>query len=444
MPNLPWNWMLDGWIVATAIACAVACSLVGNFLVLRRMSMLGDAITHAVLPGLAIAFFVTQSRASFPMFLGAAAVGVCTAFFTEWIQKSGRVDEGASLGVVFTTLFAIGLVLIVHSIDNVDLDADCVLYGAIELVPLDLITLFGFQVPRSFSVLCGVMVLNAILIFAFFKELKITSFDTSLAASVGFPPSVVHYLLMTVVSITAVASFESVGSVLVVAMMIVPPATAYLLTSRLSHMIVASAGIACISAILGHLSAIAIPTWFGFRSTSTAGMMAVASGCLLVGAAALAPRHGILVKLWHQISLGWHILADDIVALLYRVEEKESKQCADSRWIREALICNQHLFTVVQMWLRFRGEIKTTEDRISLTERGHFRAQNLVRSHRLWEQYLLDEVGVNPDRIHPQAEKMEHYTDRQLRQKLHKATDNPEVDPHGSPIPDERSTKPKK
>lgn len=441
MTALPWNWMLDGWIIATAVVCAVACSLVGNFLVLRRMSMLGDAITHAVLPGLAIAFFATGSRASLPMFIGASIVGVGTAFFTEWIRKSGRVDEGASLGVVFTTLFAVGLILIVHSIDRVDLDADCVLYGSIELTPLEQIDVFGLQMPRAFAVLCSVMVMNAILVVVFFKELKLTSFDSSLAASVGFPPSIVHYLLMTVVAMTAVASFESVGSVLVVAMMIVPPATAYLLTNRLSHMIVMSIVLASISAILGHLSAIVIPGWFGFRSTSTAGMMAVTSGCLLTTAAAFAPRHGIAVKLWHQLTLGWHILADDIVALLYRVEEKQGKKYVQPTWIRESLICNRHIFNVITTWLRLRGEIKTTDDKISLTGRGHFRAQNLVRSHRLWEQYLLDEVGVDPSRIHPQAEKMEHYTDRKLRQKLHKAVENPAIDPHGSPIPDERSTK---
>ena len=163
--------------------------MVENFLVLRRMSMLGDAITHAVLPGLAIAFFVTGSRSSFPMFLGAATVGVCTAFFTEWIRKSGKVDEGASLGVVFTTLFALGLVLIVQWIDRVDLDADCVLYGSIELTPLDQISIFGQSIPRAFVVLSTVLLLNTLVMLVFYKELKLTSFDPGLSVCIGFPPS---------------------------------------------------------------------------------------------------------------------------------------------------------------------------------------------------------------------------------------------------------------
>lgn len=442
MQSLPWNWMLDGWIIATAIVCAVSCSMVGNFLVLRRMSMLGDAITHAVLPGLAIAFFVTGSRSSFPMFLGAATVGVCTAFFTEWIRKSGKVDEGASLGVVFTTLFALGLVLIVQWIDRVDLDADCVLYGSIELTPLDQISIFGQSIPRAFVVLSTVLLLNTLVMLVFYKELKLTSFDPGLSVCIGFPPSFFHYLLMTLVAVTAVASFESVGSVLVVAMIIVPPATAFLLTSRLSHMILASAVIAATSAVAGHLGAIGIPAWFGFRSTSTAGMMAVSSGLLLLLAATFAPRNGIAIKFWHQFLLSWNILGDDIVALLYRVEEKQSVSYAESTWVREVLICRRSSFIAMKTWLHLKGEIKIEGERIALTSRGHFRAQNLVRSHRLWEQYLLDEVGLDPSRVHPQAEKMEHYTDKQLRQKLNQAIDNSNTDPHGSPIPDERSIKP--
>ena len=181
-----WSWELDGWIVAVAIMCAVACSLLGNFLVLRRMSMLGDAITHAVLPGLAIAFFISDSRSSWPMFVGAVIVGILTAFFTEWIRRVGKVDEGASMGVVFTSLFAVGLVLIVQAADHVDLDAGCVLYGAIEMTPLDLVDVMGFSAPRAFVVLTIVATLNLLFIMLFFKELKITSFDPALATTSGF------------------------------------------------------------------------------------------------------------------------------------------------------------------------------------------------------------------------------------------------------------------
>ena len=249
-----WNWSLDGWIVAAGVLCAVASALVGNFLVLRRMSMLGDAISHAVLPGLAAAFFLTSSRDSLPMFVGAALVGVFTALATESIRRFGKVDEGASMGVVFTTLFALGLVLIVQAADRVDLDPGCVYYGAIEMTPLDTVAIGTWQVPRVVLVLGSVLLLNLVAVTLFFKEFKIASFDPSLATTLGFNDSVMHYLLATLVAITAVASFEAVGNILVVAMLIVPPATAYLCTNRLRPMIVTSVIVAAAAAVLGHVS----------------------------------------------------------------------------------------------------------------------------------------------------------------------------------------------
>lgn len=299
------NWQtFDTWIVVVGSLAALACALLGNFLVLRRMSMMGDAISHAVLPGLAIAFIVTGARASFTMFLGAAIVGVLTAVFTQWISRFGNVDRGASMGIVFTTLFAIGLILIVQAADHVDLDPGCVLYGAIELTPLDVVwrpELFGqvLDVPRAALVLAGVTVLNLLFVILFFKELRIASFDPELATTLGINANLMHYLLMTLVAITTVAAFEAVGSIIVIAMLIAPAAAAHLLTDRLSVMLVLSALLAILAAGLGHLSALVVPGWFGFSGTSTSGMMAVMSGVIFALVLLLAPRYGILVR---QIS----------------------------------------------------------------------------------------------------------------------------------------------
>ena len=290
---------IDTWIVVTGALCAAACALVGNFLVLRKMSMMGDAISHAVLPGLAIAFMVTGTRSSLFMFIGAAVVGVLTAVFTQWINRFGNVDRGASMGIVFTTLFALGLLLIVQAADHVDLDPGCVLYGALELTPLDVawrIEIFDtiVAVPRAALVLLGVLAFNALIIGFFYKELKISSFDPELATTLGIPAQAMHYLLMTLVAITAVASFEAVGSIIVIAMLIVPAATAHLLTDRLSGMIIVSLVFGVLAAVLGHVSALVIPGWFGFSDTSTSGMMAVASGLLFAVVLFLSPTQGIL------------------------------------------------------------------------------------------------------------------------------------------------------
>ncbi len=285
-----WSGALDGWIVVAGVLCAGACALVGCFLVLRRMSMMGDAISHAVLPGLAVAFLLTGSRASLPMFLGAAVAGVLTAMFTEWIRGAGKVDEGASMGVVFTALFALGLLLVVQAADHVDLDPGCVLYGAIELTPLDTVQLGGHDIPRVVLTLGAAFVLNLTCVLLLYKELKISSFDPALATTLGINARLMHYLLMTLVAITAVAAFESVGNILVVAMLIVPAATAHLLTDRLSVMIGLAMLFGALSAVLGHLGAIAVPAAFGYESTNTAGMMALTSGLLFALAVVLGPR----------------------------------------------------------------------------------------------------------------------------------------------------------
>ena len=178
-----WSWDYDGWIVLAGILCAVAASLPGNFLLLRRMSLLGDAISHAILPGLAVAFLITGSRSSLPMFLGAVVVGLLTAVFTEWIRNFGEVDEGASMGVVFTTLFALGLVMIVQAADHVDLDPGCVLYGSLETTTFDMVEVGGIEIPRVVLVLSAVTAMNLVVVGLFFKEMKLSAFDPALATT---------------------------------------------------------------------------------------------------------------------------------------------------------------------------------------------------------------------------------------------------------------------
>ncbi|NBB80612.1 MAG: iron ABC transporter [Verrucomicrobia bacterium] len=292
---------LDTWIVVIGALAAIACALLGNFLVLRKMSMMGDAISHAVLPGLAIAFLVTGARASLAMFIGAAIVGLFTAVFTQWISRFGKVDEGASMGIVFTSLFALGLLLIVQAADQVDLDPGCVLYGAIELTPLDVVwrpEVLGvaLAVPRAAVVLAGVMLVNLVFVAGFFKELRIVSFDPELADTMGIRSNWMHYLLMSLVAMTTVAAFEAVGSIIVIAMLIVPAATAHLLTDRLWLMVLLSAAFAGAAAVLGHISALTVPGWFGFADTSTSGMMAVVVGIFFLVALFAAPKHGVLVR----------------------------------------------------------------------------------------------------------------------------------------------------
>lgn len=438
------SWELDGWIIVAGALSAVSAALIGNFLVLRKMSMLGDAISHAVLPGLAAAFFISNSRSSLTMFVGAVVVGLLTALFTEWIRGFGKVDEGASMGVVFTSLFALGLVMIVQAADHVDLDPGCVLYGAIEMTPLDTWDVGGWDVPRVVVVLSVVSLVNLLFVVLFFKELKLSSFDPSLATTSGFPAWLLHYLLMMLVAVTAVASFESVGNILVVAMLVVPPAAAYMLTDRLALMILLSAVVGVIAAVSGHLFAITLPALFGYRSTTTSGMIAVMTGLMFALAAMFGPRHGIVVKFIRRRLLSLRILTEDVIGLLYRIEERGAAAGSDRAAVGDALIAGRASVSIVLAWLRWRGQIVHERSGYRLTPTGLRLARILVRSHRLWEHYLISEAGVAAERIHDKAERLEHFTDTRLRKRLSDETLSPATDPHGSPIPPDGSATEKK
>ncbi|MBL8818177.1 MAG: metal ABC transporter permease [Planctomyces sp.] len=437
-----WDASLDGWIVVAGILCAVAAALPGNFLVLRRMSMLGDAVSHAILPGLAIAFFISNSRSSIPMLVGAVIAGLLTALFTEWIRGFGDVDEGASMGVVFTTLFAIGLILIVQAADHVDLDPSCVLSGSIETIPEDLVSIGQFRIPRVVLMLSGVLMVNVVAVSVFYKEFQVSAFDAALGTTQGIPAWIMHYLLMVLVAVTAVASFESVGNILVVAMFVVPPSTARLLTDRLGRMILLSCVIAAVGAALGHISAIAVPPWLGFdRSVSTSGMMALTTGLLFVTALLFAPHQGVVPQFVRRQLLSLRILSEDLIALMYRMEERSGNLAPSTDDLRTVLLSGRYVTQLLMRHHRMSGTVvrQTGSGRFQLTDKGRRQAAELVRSHRLWEQYLVSEAGVSTERIHQQAEKLEHFTGRDLRDRLDQQTATPTLDPHGRPIPAENN-----
>lgn len=430
--------VLDTWIVVTGALAALSCALLGSFLVLRRMSMMGDAISHAVLPGLAIAFLLTGDRSDFTMFVGAAVVGVLTAVFTEWLSKLGKVDEGASMGVVFTALFAAGLVLIVRGADAVDLDPGCVLYGAIELVPLDLLAIGPFSIPRAVRDLATVLLINAVFVLLFFKELRITSFDPSLATTLGINARLVHYALMGLVAVTTVAAFESVGSILVIAMLIAPAAAAHLLTDRLAPMIVIACFLAALSAVLGHWSAITVPTWCGYSDTTTGGMIAVASGVLFALSVLLAPRHGIVSKWIHQIRLSLRIAREDVLGLLYRLREigADVDPVRVVRTMREAIGWSPWISRFAFRQLVHRGQVRRQQGAFGLTASGVTAAARLIRTHRIWESYATRHLNQPVDHAHLSAERMEHFVSEPMEAEMEEECGAPRTDPHGRMIPE--------
>ncbi|AJS60313.1 metal ABC transporter permease [Paenibacillus sp. IHBB 10380] len=281
--------MTDFWILLTAILVSTSCAILGCFLVLRKMALIGDAISHAVLPGIAIAFLISGSRDSVFMLLGAAAFGLLAVLFIQTLQNSG-LQSDASIGIVFTALFAVGVIIISMNARNIDLDLDCVLFGEIAYVQWDTLSVNGVDIgPRAVWILGGTLLLILVLMSLFFKQFKICAFDPALAAACGIPVMLFHYMLMGMVSLTSVASFESVGAILVVGMLIIPAATAYLLTDRLSYMLLYSVLIGVVCSVLGYYTAF----WL---DASIAGCMVTVAGCLFVLTFIFSPSHGLLSR----------------------------------------------------------------------------------------------------------------------------------------------------
>jgi manganese/zinc/iron transport system permease protein len=281
-----------------------------------------------------------------------------------------------------------------------------------------------------------VMVINLVFVVLLYRPLKVSTFDPQLAQSQGIPVRLIHYALASLVAMTSVAAFEAVGNILVVAMFVVPPVTAWLCTDRLWLMILLSTIFAALSAVLGHAAALGLPTLFGLPSTNTAGMMAVASGGLLVLAALLAPRKGLISRAHQSWRVSQRILSEDLLGLLYR-DHAQGVTRVSATTLRKTLFASDWRTWLALQRLRRRGWVEVSGGEAELSPGGLAMAQNVVRSHRLWEQYLAAEAGVPEQLLHDGAERLEHFTDRELRERLNAEMHAPATDPHGKTIPPE-------
>ncbi|MDN4164241.1 metal ABC transporter permease [Cytophagales bacterium LB-30] len=286
------------WIILSGSLVAVSCGLLGCYLILRKMAMVGDAISHAVLPGIVLAFLISGSRNSFVMLIGAGLIGLLTTFLIEFFHRKAKLQSDASIGLTFTWLFAVGVILISAFAGKVDLDQDCVLYGEIAYVPIDLWITGAGQImgPRAVYISGSVLLIILLFIKFGYKELFLTTFDPAYATSIGISTTLWHYLLMGAVSLTTVASFEVVGAILVVALMVAPPATAYLLTEDFKKMLAYTAVLGIVVAVLGYYLA-----WF--MNASIAGAMSVVAGILFLAALLLSPKEGIITKMLRNRAL---------------------------------------------------------------------------------------------------------------------------------------------
>jgi manganese/zinc/iron transport system permease protein len=276
-------------IVLTAGLTATACCLLGPFLVLRRVALMGDAVSHAVLPGIVAAFLIFQTRAPLVVVLGAAVFAVVCVLAIEALRATGLVAGDAAIGLVFPALFALGVLGIHRYADDIHLDLDSTIYGEIAFAPFRTLDLAGVELVRSVVVMGIVSLVNLALVGLLWKELKVTSFDPEFARTIRIPPRVLSRLLLIAVAVTAVTAFESVGAILVVSLLIVPAAAAYLLTDRLIAMVAISVAIGWFSAITGYAGAIR-------ADASIAGAMGLSAAVVFAVALLASPRYGLIAR----------------------------------------------------------------------------------------------------------------------------------------------------
>ncbi len=360
-------------ILLVAVVTAVAASIPGTLLVLRRMALVSDAISHAILPGIVVAFFLTQDLSSPLLLVAAAATGVLTVALIEAVHRSRLVPEDAAIGLVFPALFAVGVILISRYAGDVHLDTDVVLLGELAFAPFNRLVVAGVDIgPASLWTMGSILLVNLAFVAIAFKELKLATVDAGLAALLGFRPALVHYGLMVVVSMTAVGAFSAVGSVLVVALMIAPPATAYLLAERFPTMLRLSAVVAAMAAVIGLSAAFAL-------DVSIAGAMASACGLLFATTLLFAPRRGIVAQVRRRaaqrLEFGTRML---VVHLLHHEHAVDAAQECRLDTIHRHLSWSEPQTRQVVRHARSQELVEEAGELLALTATGRALAQHAV------------------------------------------------------------------
>lgn len=400
-------------LIASLIIGA-SCGLIGTYIMLRRMSLLGDALAHAVLPGVVISFLIA-GKGQIALFIGAVLSGIVTVLLIGFINRNSKIKEDTSIGVVFTGAFALGI-LIVSQLKQVHIDLSSYLFGDVLGVSTDDIIL---------SAIVFVVILASVILF--YKQLLITSFDPTMALTIGISTSVVHYLLMSLLSMTIVSSLQSVGVILVVAMLITPSATAFLLTDKLKNLLILSSCFGVLSSVIGlYLS-------YHFNYSSGASMVLVGVVIFML-ALIFSPSQGILSKYIKRLRTSRLNLTEDTLKYLYKNQTAFDKHSVASMIESEFGISKGKAMNAINNVLKSEfAEIK--DGKLYLTEEGEIKALKIIKSHRLWETYITKENITEEKDIHIDAEKYEHILTDDLVDDLDEELGYPEKDPHGSAIP---------
>ena len=304
-------------IIIIGCLVASAAAIPGTFLILRQVAMLSDAISHAVLLGIVIMFLIVKNLHSPLLMIAATITGLITVAITEWFIHSKKMKKDAAIGLVFPVFFALAIILINLKASNIHLDQDAVLLGEIAFAPFNRFVIRNIDLgPIGLWVMGIILIINCLFTKIFYKELKLSTFDQQLAKSLGFKPLFIHYGLMTCVSFTTVGAFDIVGAILIVALIITPPATAYLLTKKVSHMLLLSILIGCASTISGYFLAQMI-------NGSIAGAMCTMAGVIFIITLFFSPRTGLLHQFYTHKKQKTEFSAALLMVQLYDHEDSK-------------------------------------------------------------------------------------------------------------------------
>ncbi len=390
----------------------VMCGILGTFLVLRNMSLIGDALSHAILPGVYFAFVFVGAYSTVAFFIGSSIAGLIAAISMSWIQQNVPTKNDAAIGIIFTAMFSIGVIGISELQDqHVHLDLKDFLFGNV----------LGISNEDLWLAL-GVMIYTIISVIIFYRYLFISTFQNTIAKTMGIPTNYLHYFLMLLLSFVVVASLRAVGVILVVAMLITPAATALLLSNKLKVVIYLSALMGLIAAVGGMLAAVVL-------NLPPGPAICVVSASMYFLVVLFSKKNGIIFKMIRESQESTRIEQEDIIKYLFKNEGGTNSAVAEFVGLSEGRVKS------LVNSLKAKKMLSVNDKRIQLTGEGKEQALHLIRAHRLWETYQVEELGVDKSRIHPDAERMEHHLSKEDLTRIDKHLGFPENDPHGSPIP---------
>ncbi|MFT5255799.1 MAG: manganese/zinc/iron transport system permease protein [Candidatus Paceibacteria bacterium] len=344
-----------------AALVAIACAIPGVFLVLRKMALISDAISHSILPGIVLGFFITQNLNSPLLIILAAFTGIITVVLVERIQKTGLVKEDTAIGLVFPALFSIGVLLIAKNANDIHLDIDAVLLGELAFAPFDRLLVVGLDIgPKAAWIMGAILCTTLLLLFLFFKELKVSTFDVGLSSALGFSPAIMHYGLMSVSSVTVVGAFDAVGAILVVALMIAPAAAAYLLTADLKKMLWLSVCFGVFAAISGY--------WLAhWLDASIAGSITTVLGLVFLMVYFFAPNKGLLSVMYRQKQQRTEV---SLLTFLLHLNNHQEIEERHINHLQEHINWQKVKVKTVLGLALANNMITIKDDIISLTEKG--------------------------------------------------------------------------